>query len=234
MEIIKKYKGLVILALIVVAGVLVFFNQNHNKAVSEFTTSYKKFDEAITYFTVPVYIPDNFGKNQNLLEFDSIYSQIVGTFNESASANIRLELARRALSLNMNEIENLNQTNILETAADNALIELSRKAAAIKDDNIRNVATEISDVSKKEMNNIIAYRNIMQEKRNYTNDFLQKIIDDNGKLIKLLNFVKQEEDPSKVDNQNEILDQLSKEFDGIKRDRETAYARFQGLTGIKD
>ena len=234
MNIIKKYKELIILTLIIVAGSFFFFNQNDNKAISEFTSSYKKFDEAITYFTVPLYIPDNFGKNKNLLELDSTHSQIVGTFNESASASVRLELAKRALSLNMNEIENLNQTNILETAADKALIELSRKAAVIKDNNIRNVAIEISDISKKAMNNIIAYRNTMQEKRNYTNDYLQKIIDDNGKLIKLLNFVKQEENSSKVDNQNKTLDQLSKEFDGIKRDRETVYARFQGLIGIKD
>lgn len=234
MEIIKKYKGLVIFALIVVAGVLLFLNQNNNKAIADFNASYKKFDEAITYFTVPVYIPDNFGKNQNLLELDNIHSQIIGTFDELGSANERLELAKRVLLLNIKEIDNLNQTSILETEADNALIELSRKATAIENDNIRNIAVEISNFAKQEMNNVISYHNVMQEKRNYTNDFMQKIIDDKGELIKLLNFVKQEENQSKIQNQNEKLDQLSKEFDSIIRDRATAYARFQGLTGIKD
>ena len=84
---------------------------------------------------------------------------------------------------------------------------------------------------KQELNNIISYRNIMQEKRKYTNDFLQKIIDDSGKLNKLLNFVKQEDNQQ---NLNETMGQLSKEFDSIKRDRETAYASFEGFSGLKN
>ena len=218
MEIFKKYKKIIVLTLIIVLGLLFYFNQNNNQAVTDFVVSYKKFDEAIIYFTVPVYIPDNFGKNQNLLEFDNIFSQIEGTFNESASANDRLELAKRALLLNMKEIDNLNQTSILEAEADNALIELNRKATAIKNDDIRNIAVEISSFAKQELNNIISYRNIMQEKRKYTNDFLQKIIDDSGKLNKLLNFVKQEDNQQ---NLNETMGQLSKEFDSIKRDRKS-------------
>lgn len=234
MEYLKKYKEFVVLILVIIFGLFFYVNQNNNQAITDFVSSYKKFDEAITYFTVAIYIPDDFGKNQNFLELDNIFSQIIGTFNKSASTDERLKLAKRALLLNMKEIDNLNQAGTLETEADITLIELSKKAAAIKNDDIRNTAIEISNVSKKEMDNIIAYRNVIQEKRNYTNDFFQKIIDDNGKLVKLLNFIKQEENPSKVENQNEKLDQLSKAFGNLNRDRKTAYARFEGLSGIKD
>lgn len=240
MQILRKYKKFIILTLVVILGLFFYLSQNNDylnqdndQAIADFVSSYKKFNEAITYFTVSVYIPDNFGKNQNFLEFNNIYSQIIETFNESASADERLQLAKRALLLNTKEINNLNKST-LGTEADDALIDLNRKATTIKNDNIRNIAIEISNFAKQEMNNIVSCRNVMQEKRNYTNDFMQKIVDDNGELIKLLDFIKQEENQPKTQNQDEILDQLSKELDNIKRDRETAYARFEGLSNLKN
>ena len=244
MQILRKYKKFIVLTFVVILGLFFYLNQNDNhlnqnnnylnqndnQAITDFVSSYEKFDKAIMYFTVLVCMPDNFGKNQNFLEFDSVYSQIIETFNESASADERLELAKRALLLNIKEIDNLNKST-LGTEVDDALIELNRKSTTIKNDDIRNIAVEISNIAKQETNNVISCRNVMQEKRNYINDFMQKIIDDKGELIKLLDFIKQEEDQSKTQNQDEML---AKELDNIRRDRETAYARFEGLSGLKN
>jgi hypothetical protein len=58
MEIIKKYKVVLVLALIVIVGVFSFFYRMHNndiKALTEFLASYEKFDKAISGFSVPVF-----------------------------------------------------------------------------------------------------------------------------------------------------------------------------------
>jgi hypothetical protein len=58
MEIIKKYKGGLVLALIVMVGVFSFFYRMHHndvKALTEFLASYEKFNKAISDFSVPVF-----------------------------------------------------------------------------------------------------------------------------------------------------------------------------------
>lgn len=53
MEIIKKYKWLLIVVLVVLAGVFFFFNlfQHDVRAIKDFSVSYKKFDKAISDFS---------------------------------------------------------------------------------------------------------------------------------------------------------------------------------------
>ena len=66
MEIIKKYKVVLVLALIVIVGVFSFFYRMHNKdvkALTEFLASYEKFDKAISDFAVPVFAA-NFDLNK--------------------------------------------------------------------------------------------------------------------------------------------------------------------------
>ena len=56
MGIIKKYVVLFALALITIAGVFLFFYRLYNKDVkglTDFIASYKKFDKAISDFSVP-------------------------------------------------------------------------------------------------------------------------------------------------------------------------------------
>jgi hypothetical protein len=53
MEIIKKYKELLVLALVVIVGAFFFFYRfyhNDVKALADFSASYKKFDKAISDF----------------------------------------------------------------------------------------------------------------------------------------------------------------------------------------
>jgi len=55
MEIIKKYKALLIFALVVIVGVFFFFSRfyhNDTKALTDFVASYEKFDKAISDFSI--------------------------------------------------------------------------------------------------------------------------------------------------------------------------------------
>ena len=55
MEIIKKYKWLLILVLVVLAGVFSFFYRfyyNDVKALTDFSVSYQKFDKAVSDFSI--------------------------------------------------------------------------------------------------------------------------------------------------------------------------------------
>ncbi len=53
MEIVKKYKWLLIVVLVLLAGVFFFYRLYHNdvKALADFSVSYEKFDKAISYFS---------------------------------------------------------------------------------------------------------------------------------------------------------------------------------------
>ncbi len=58
MEIINRYKVVLVLALIVIVGVFSFFYRMHHndvKVLTEFLASYEKFDKAISDFSVPVF-----------------------------------------------------------------------------------------------------------------------------------------------------------------------------------
>ena len=58
MEIIKKYKVLLVLALVVLVGAFLFFYRfyhNDVKALEDFSASYENYDKAISDFSVPVF-----------------------------------------------------------------------------------------------------------------------------------------------------------------------------------
>lgn len=89
MEIIKKYKVVLVLALIVIVGVFSFFYRMHNndiKALEDFLASYEKFDKAISDFSVPV-----FTSNLDLNKTDDLESEAGDALielNHNASARI--------------------------------------------------------------------------------------------------------------------------------------------------
>lgn len=59
MQIIKKYKVLFVLALVLIASVFfIFYNMYHDglKALEGFVASYEKFDKAISDFSLPVFV----------------------------------------------------------------------------------------------------------------------------------------------------------------------------------
>ena len=233
MENIKKYKGAIILVLVIAVGGFFFVSHNNSKAIADFATSYKNFDKATQDFSVPVLVA-NLDGSPNLDKFDKIYSQITASLKNTAPNGDRLELAKEAISVNNEIIDYLNNTDTLEGKAGDMLRELNTKASAIKDEELRSKAIEIADLSGKELDNLSAYKRAIWDKRDITNKLLQNVVDDNGGPSGFINFLSQKNNQTKITSQNTDLDRLSKEFGDLINNRTTAYARFQGLAGIKD
>jgi len=242
MEVVKKYKGLLVLALVVIVGAFSFFyRMYHNdvKELTDFLASYKKFDKAISDFSKAVFASDREGAPA-LDQFDKIYGQIAASMQDTRPNGDRLALAKKAISLNNYLLDDLNKTADLERKAGDALIYLNTKAAArlsslIKNDaELMSKALEIADLSGKELDNLRAYKRAIGDKRDITNKLLQNIIDDNGGLNRFIKLFSQKDNQSKIQSQNADLDRLAKEFGNLTNNRTTAYARFQELAGIKD
>ncbi|MEK7282008.1 MAG: hypothetical protein AAB037_06645 [Chloroflexota bacterium] len=237
MEIIKKYKMLLVLALLVIVGVFFFFSRmyhNDIKALEDFMASYQKFDKAISDFSIPVFA-SNLEGAPALDQFNKIYSQITASMQDTRPNGDRLALAKEAISLNNQLLDCLNKTDDLESKTGDALIELNQNASArisslIKNDGqLMSTALEIADLSKKELDNLSAYKRAIWDKRDITNKLLQNIIDDNGGLNGFIKLLSQKDNQAKIKNQNADLDRLGKEFGALINNRTTAYARFQGL-----
>lgn len=84
-EIIKKYKVLLVLALVVLVGAfLLFYRFYHNdvKALEDFSASYEKFDRAISDFSISVFA-SNLEAAHALDQFNKIYSQITASMQDT-------------------------------------------------------------------------------------------------------------------------------------------------------
>ena len=102
MEIIKKYKVVLVLALIVIVGVFSFFYRMHNndvKALTEFLASYEKFDKAISDFFVPV-----FASNLDLNKTNDLESKA-----GDALIELNTKAAARLSSLTKNDAALMSQ-----------------------------------------------------------------------------------------------------------------------------
>jgi hypothetical protein len=96
MEIIKKYKRLIILALVVLAGVFSFFYSFHHndvKTIEGFSASYEKFDKVISDFSVPVFV-----SNLDLNKTDDLESKA-----GDALIELNIKAAARLSSLTKND-----------------------------------------------------------------------------------------------------------------------------------
>ena len=237
LEIIKKYKVLFVLAPVVIASAFLFFYRLYNKdikALTDFIASYRKFDKAISDFSIPVFA-SNPEVARTLDQFNKIYSRITALMQDARPNGDRLALAKEAISLNNYLLDYLNKTDDLESKAGDAFIELNIKAAArlsslIKNDGqLMSTALEIADLSKKELDNLSAYKKAIGDKRDITNKLLQNVVDENGGINGFINFSSQKNNQTKITSQNTDLDRLSKEFGDLHNKRISAYARFQGL-----
>lgn len=237
MENSKKYIVLLALAMTVIAGAFLLFYRLYDKDVEELTdflTSYKRFDKAISDFSTPVF-ESNFEGTPALDQFNKVYSQITASMHDTRPNGDRLAWAKEAISLNNNLLDNLKKTDDLEIKAGDALIELDTKASArisslIKNDGqLMSTANEIADFSKKELNKLSACKRAIWDGRNLANKLLQHVVDDNGALHGFINFLNQKDNQTKIASQHAYLDRLSREFGDLHDNRTTAYARFQGL-----
>lgn len=239
MEIINKYKVLLILVLVGIVGVFFFFYRlyhNDIKALENFVASYEKVDKAVLDFSIPVFAANLEGAPA-LDQFNKIYNQITASMQDTRPNGDRLALAKEAISLNNYLLDYLNKSDDLESKAGDALIDLNTKAAAlsrlsslIKNDAvIPPSALEITDLSGKELANLSAYKRAIWDKRDITNKLLQNIVDDNGGLNGFIKFLSQKDNQTKIQSQYSDLDRLAKESGDLINKRTTAYARFRGL-----
>ena len=130
MENIKKYKVPLFIAVVIVGIFLFWFRMGYNdtKALSDFSASYKKFDKAISDFSVPVFA-SNLEGAPALEQFNKVYSQITASMQDTRPNSDRLALAKQAIFLNNQILNYLNETDDLESKAGDALIDLNTKAS---------------------------------------------------------------------------------------------------------
>ena len=237
LEIIKKYKVLFVLAPVVIASAFLFFYRLYNKdvkALTDFIASYKKFDKAISDFSVPALASNPEGA-RTLDQFNKIYSRITASMQDMRPRRERLALAKEAISLNNFLLDFLDKTDDFENKVNDALIELNvtatlRLSSLIRNDGqLMRTMLEIRDLSKRELENLNACKRAIWDKGEITNKLLQKIVDDNGGLNGFINSSGQKNKQTKITIQNTDLDRLSREFGDIRDKRISAYARFQGL-----
>jgi len=103
-KIAKKYIGLIIIILVLVIGGFLFFNKRNNKAVLDFSNSYKKFDSAISDYAIAI-AAASFTENPNFVEFDKTYSQIEDSIINRIPDHERLELSKKAWTRNILKME---------------------------------------------------------------------------------------------------------------------------------
>lgn|GEM_PF-2563043 len=237
MEVIKKYAVLFALVLLMIAGAFLFFYRLYNKDVkglTDFIASYKKFDKAISDFSVPALASNPEGA-RTLDQFNKIYSRITASMQDMCPSSERLTLAKEAISLNNFLFDYLDKTDDFENKVNDALIELNvtatlRLSSLIRNDGqLMRTMLEIKDLSTRELENLNVCKRAIWDKRDITNELLQKIIDDNGGLNGFINSSSPKNNQAIITIQNDDLDRLSKEFGDIRDKRISAYARFQGL-----
>lgn len=237
MESIRKYVVLFAVALITIAGAFLFFYRLYNKDVkglTDFIASYKKFDKAISDFSVPALVSNPEGA-RTLDQFNKIYSRITASMQDMRPSRERLALAKEALSLNNFLLDYLDKTDDFENKVNDALNELNvtatlRLSSLIRNDGqLMRTMIEIKGLSNRELENLNACKRAIWDKGDVTNKLLQKIVDDNGGLNGFINSSGQKNNQTKITIQNTDLDRLSREFGEIRDKRISAYARFQGL-----
>jgi hypothetical protein len=143
MEIIKIYKVLLVIAAIVVIGVFIFFyhfGSNDAKALTAFDASYKKFDQAISDFSTPVFA-SNFAGGTAAGDLERKADEALADLNTKASARIS--------SLTKNDAELMRTT--LEIAGlsgkELAALKAYENAAAGKTADLNSLAQEYRDLT---------------------------------------------------------------------------------------
>jgi hypothetical protein len=135
METIKKYRVLLILALVLIVGVFFFFyRMYHNdiKALEGFVTSYEKFDKAISDFSI--------GKT------DDLESKAGDAFRE-----LNTKAAFRISSLIRNEKKLMDQALVVANLSGKELESLRayKKAIQSKNVDLDGLAKEYNDLASK-------------------------------------------------------------------------------------
>lgn len=228
----KKFIWLGLSVSIILMATALISYQNKTNPISDFTNLYTKFNDTYSDFYTTVVIA-NIEGNPDLDALTSLYSQIAHSLNGSMSNSKRLGLAQSAIAFNKNLAEYLAKTDQLELSTDDLLTKLNTKASAIKDDEIREGAIEISNLSKNDLDNLIAFKKALVGKRNIYEESLQTIIDDDGGLSRFRAYLQNDKNQKTIESINIDLEKYQKEVVNPSSDRTTVYARFQGLVERK-
>jgi hypothetical protein len=144
MEIIKKYKVVLVFALIVTVGVFFFFYRMHNndiKALEGFVASYEKFAKAISDLSVHV-----LASNPDLNKTDDLESKAGDALielNQNASARISSLTKNDGQFMSiMLEIANLSKRELENLSA-------CKKAIQSKNADLNRLAKEYGDLTSK-------------------------------------------------------------------------------------
>jgi hypothetical protein len=144
MEIIKKYKGLLILALVALAGLFFFYRLHRHdvKSLVNFSVAYKNFDKAISDFSIPVFAP-NFEGAPATDDLERKADEALVELNTKASA--------RLSSLIKNDAELMSTTLEIADLSGKELDALKayKRAVADKNVNLDRLAKEFGDLTNK-------------------------------------------------------------------------------------
>jgi len=226
MGMVKKYKLLSALFLVVITGIIFFFYKMYQRDIAileNFLVSYKKSEKAISDFSIPVFATDSSRLDQS----NKIYSRVTGSMKNMHSNEDRQEMVREAISQNTYLLDSLNETGDLENKAADAISELrssaialSRVSSLIKNDKeLKGRGIEIADLSRKELNSLSAYKRVFRDKIDAVNKLLKNVVQHNKEQNRVINSLSQYPD----------LERLSKEFGDLNNNRKAAYARFEEL-----
>ncbi len=150
MEIIKKYKVVLILALIVIGGVFSFFYcmyHNDIKALEGFLASYEKYDKAMSDFSIPVFAANLEGDSLN--KTDDLESEAGDALAELNSKATALKLS----SLIKNDAKLMDEALEINDLSGKELYRLSTYKKAKSNRDITNIDLDRLSKEFRELNN---------------------------------------------------------------------------------
>jgi hypothetical protein len=156
MEMIKKYKALLVIALIMAAGIFFFFyhfGHNDAKAIGDFSVAYEKFDKAISDFSSPV-IASNLESAPATDDLERKADEALVELNTKASARIS--------SLTKNDAELMNVTLEIADLSKKELDTLKAYKSALADKNVdlNKLAKEFGDLTNKRQTAYALFREL--------------------------------------------------------------------------
>ena len=231
MEMIKKYKVLLSLSVIVLGGLVFFFYrmyQHDIKLLVQFSASYKRSEKSISSFSILLFAT-NLNDTSGLNQTNIIYSIITNSMKDTPSDKSRSTMVKEVKYRSTHLLNELNNTDDLESKASFAIMELNSNVAALSgvsslirnDTELWKAAIEMADLSIKELDNLKAYKKEIRDK-----------IDEVTKLLE--NPAKYSQKSSGYNNplnQQLKIERLSDGFVDIHKNKEKVYVRFEKLAG---
>jgi len=225
MKMVKKYRVLLILVLVVLSVPFFFFYRTYQKDINlldAFLVSYQKSENAISNFSQPVFA-------SILNDSSGIYNRMIDSMKSVLSEGNRLSIIKKVRSLNTYLLNSLDNTGDLESKASVAIKELNLNAIALSgissliknDGELRSTSAEIAFIAMKELDTLKTYKKEIRNKIDEVSRLLENKEMLTNESSRLINSLKQKSN----------FESLSDEFSNLNRTRKIAYAHFKQLSG---